>query len=90
MSPCNQAAAEAASIIDILLSPTKLAIIPAKTSPEPITANSLEEWVFLIILSFDPINVVFPFNNIFDLHNFINFKTFSLSSKLVFIDGKSL
>ncbi len=32
MSPCNQAAAAAASIIGILLSPTKLAIIPAKTS----------------------------------------------------------
>ena len=34
--------AEAASIGLIFLFPTKLEIIPAKTSPVPITANSLE------------------------------------------------
>ena len=89
MSPCNQAPADAASKIDILLSPTKLVIIPAKTSPEPITASSLVVCKFFIIFLFEPINVVLPFNKMFDLHNFKNFKTFSLFSKLFFIEGNS-
>ena len=88
-SPCIHAAAEADSFIDIFVSPTKLAIIPAKTSPDPITANSLELCLFITILPGDQIIVVFPFSKIFDLHSLKNLKTFSLFSKLFSIDGNS-
>ena len=42
MSPCIQTAAQHAKKGVSLFLPTKLAIIPHNTSPDPITANSLD------------------------------------------------
>jgi len=59
--------------MDIFLSPTKLDMIPARTSPDPITASSLDVCLFIMILAGEPITVVLPFNKILDLHIFKNF-----------------
>ena len=65
-------------------------MIPARTSPDPITASSLDVCLFIMILVGEPITVVLPFNKILDLHIFKNLKTFSLLVKFFFIFGKSL
>ena len=49
---CIQTPADAASIGFILFSPTKLEIIPARTSPVPITASSFELLSFINIFFF--------------------------------------
>ena len=53
MSPCIQTAAQHAKKGVSLFPPIKLAIIPLNTSPEPITANSLDVCLFKIIFPVD-------------------------------------
>ena len=47
ISPCIQTLAQLAKKGSSLFFPTKLEIIPLKTSPEPITANSLDACLFI-------------------------------------------
>ena len=49
ISLCIQTSAQLASKVFNLLFPTKLEIIPERTSPIPITANSLVELLFHVI-----------------------------------------
>ena len=71
-SPCIQTAAQHAKKGFNLSFPIKLAIIPLNTSPEPMTANSLDVCLFKTIFPYEEhINVFDHFNIILHLHIFL-------------------
>ena len=71
MSPCIQTAAQHARKGVSLFLPTKLAVIPHNTSPDPITASSLDVWSFITIFPVgEHIKVVDPLSIILHLHIF--------------------
>ena len=78
MSPWIQTAAQHARNGVSLFLPTKLAIIPLNTSPEPITANSLDVCLFKTMFSVEEhIKVFDPFSTILHLHIFEALTIFS-------------
>ena len=91
ISPCNQVAAQLARNGSIFFWPTKLTTKPLRTSPDPITANSEDEWSCIaIFLSCETIIVLGPFNIIFDFTYFAALKAWSIMFWFLFIWGNIL